>query len=401
MKVAVIGGGIQGCCLALELAHRGVTVDLIEKRSRLMDGASRHSEGKIHLGFVYANDPTMQTPLLMLQGAMSFAPHLRHWLGPAFDSIPVSSPFDYVVHRESLLSPDRLYRIYHEISARIDTWEDRDAYFGVEHPHRIVRRDKREISGRYGPDASAVFSTEEVAVDPDHLADLMSKTVKDASPVSVRLNTTVRSIDGANRSLIADDLEAETISLGPYDHIANCSWEGRPAIDATVGIHPPSPWSYRMRYFARASGRADRDPIRSVTIVLGPFGDLVDYGTGEYYLSWYPAGRRGWSSLIQPPDWPVRPVPSEAASIERETLRGLSGILPDLEERVAPDLSDVRGGVIYALGDTDVDDPQSSLHQRSEVGPIAWEGWYHSVDTGKYTTAPLFAMKTADLITQP
>ena len=60
-----------------------------------MDAASRHNEGKIHLGFVYANDPTFRTAELMFRGAGQFAPLMRRWLGTAFDDIPVSTPFNY------------------------------------------------------------------------------------------------------------------------------------------------------------------------------------------------------------------------------------------------------------------------------------------------------------------
>ena len=56
----------------------------------------------------------------------------------------------------------------------------------------------------------------------------------------------------------------------------------------------------------------------------------------------------------------------------------------------------VDAGIITAWGATDIDDPGSGLHARHEVGPWAAEGWI-SVDTGKLTTAPLFAQRAAAL----
>ena len=44
--------------MALELARHGVEVDLFDRPTRPMTGASGHNEGKLHLGYVYANDPT-------------------------------------------------------------------------------------------------------------------------------------------------------------------------------------------------------------------------------------------------------------------------------------------------------------------------------------------------------
>ena len=55
-NVAVLGAGLQGACVALELARRGYRVLLIDQSSGCMQRASLASEGKIHLGLVYAND---------------------------------------------------------------------------------------------------------------------------------------------------------------------------------------------------------------------------------------------------------------------------------------------------------------------------------------------------------
>ena len=80
MTVAVVGGGIQGCTVALELADRGFRVELFDVADSLVTAASRNNEGKVHLGFVYAADPTLRTARLMMRGAFAFAPTLRRCL---------------------------------------------------------------------------------------------------------------------------------------------------------------------------------------------------------------------------------------------------------------------------------------------------------------------------------
>ena len=57
MDIAILGGGMLGLCTALELARRGRRSTVFEAASTALCGASRWSEGKIHLGFVYAGDP--------------------------------------------------------------------------------------------------------------------------------------------------------------------------------------------------------------------------------------------------------------------------------------------------------------------------------------------------------
>ncbi len=92
----------------MELAARGIAVDLFEACERCLTRASAQNEGKIHLGYVYANDPTLSTARTMVRGGLSFAPSLRRWLGNVIDSVPVSRPFNYVVHRASLLRPHQV-----------------------------------------------------------------------------------------------------------------------------------------------------------------------------------------------------------------------------------------------------------------------------------------------------
>ena len=81
---------------------------------------------------------------------------------------------------------------------------------------------------------------------------------------------------------------------------------------------------------------------------------------------------------------PSRPYPTSCCRFARTTR---------------PELIDVkvRGGAIVAWGDTDIDDPESELHRRYEIG-VSTNGTYHSVDPGKLTMAPYFAEVCADRI---
>jgi hypothetical protein len=397
MRVAVVGGGIQGCTVALELARRDIDVELFERRTRIYEGASRHGEGKIHLGFVYAGDRTLRTARLMARGAAVFAPALRRWIGDGVDRLPVSTPFTYAVHRASMRSPDELEETYGRITALIDGLVPPAAYFGADRPGRVRRLEPGE-GGGYGDDVAALFETAELAVGPDDLARALVCAVEAHPRIDVTTSTTVTAADRDRRVLRARDPEGER-ETPPFDHIVNCAWDGRLALDATTGLAPPPAFSFRMKYCARARLNGDAGRLPSTTIVLGPFGDVVDYGSGRAYLSWYPVGRRGWSSDLSPPAWPEALTGEDAERLAAGIGAGLAGVLPAAARVLAehPGAVDVRGGVIYARGDTDVDDAASELHRRFEVGPSSHAG-YHTVDTGKLTLAPLFALEVADRI---
>jgi glycine/D-amino acid oxidase-like deaminating enzyme len=83
MCVGVLGGGLQGCCVALALAERGARVVLFDKNDALLTRAAVANEGKIHLGYMYAGDPTLSTAKTMMAGALAFAPVLERYHTPA------------------------------------------------------------------------------------------------------------------------------------------------------------------------------------------------------------------------------------------------------------------------------------------------------------------------------
>jgi glycine/D-amino acid oxidase-like deaminating enzyme len=398
MRVAVVGGGIQGCAVALELAGRGVQVTLYERRERLLDAASRHTEGKIHLGFVYAADDSLRTARLMARGAAAFAPAMQRWIGARAGGVVVSRPFHYAVHRRSMRTPDALAATYARVGEVIRQEIAAGAYFGVDDPGSI-RRLTGDEAVAFGPDAAAVFATEEVAVEPDALADALAAAVARHDGIAVRTATRVTGADPATGQLRIADADGER-ETARFAHVANCAWCGRLELDGTAGVEPPPRWSFRMKYFGRAPLSADAPAPPSTTIVLGPFGDVVDYGDGSAMFSWYPVGRRGWSADPAPPEWPSSITGEDAHRLTHGIAAGLSGVVPGVGRALLrePERVRVRGGVIYARGDTDVDDAASELHERHRVG-VFTHGVYHSVDTGKYTLAPLFALQLADRIT--
>src|SRR3989344_4878903 len=57
-KAVVIGGGIHGISSAIELAKEGLEVSLLEKNKDIMEGTSRATQNRAHLGYHYPRSPT-------------------------------------------------------------------------------------------------------------------------------------------------------------------------------------------------------------------------------------------------------------------------------------------------------------------------------------------------------
>jgi hypothetical protein len=156
---------------------------------------------------------------------------------------------------------------------------------------------------------------------------------------------------------------------------------------------------HRLKFRVVAKLRETLHGAPSVSMVLGRYGDVVVRNSGLAFLSWYPAGLRGWSQEIEPPiEWNDAcrgdVDPALASSIARSICGAIDAWYPGIG--VSEALL-VDAGAIVALGRSDVDDPSSTLHHRTQIG-VTSRGGYHTVDPGKLTTAPLFAVEVADRV---
>jgi hypothetical protein len=193
--------------------------------------------------------------------------------------------------------------------------------------------------------------------------------------------------------------QAGTEQRERFGHVVNALWEGRLVVDETAGLRAGRPWLHRLKYGVSFSWpeRLPRPP--SATFVSGPFGEVVSYPDLTTYLTWYPSCVRDRSRALVPPVWPTNPPEPLRSDIVHGTIAALSEIVCALVPIAAAKLEDVRvkGGAIIAWGETDIDDPQSELHKRYDIG-VHSSNRYHSVDPGKLTMAPYFAEQCAGRI---
>jgi hypothetical protein len=401
--VAVLGAGLTGASVALELALAGVPVTLVERDAVPFNRASLRNEGKVHLGLIYANDPTLATARLQLRGALSFGRLLRRWLGPAAGRLRRSSPFVYAVARDSLLAPDALAAHYAAVQRLYDGARAADPqadYVGTVPEQLCERIDPASLEPRLASrHFTAAFRTAEVAVDPAELAQHVRAALLAHPRVALRSGHRVASVErlgGLHR--VRGDGAAGPWSLDARQ-VVNCLWEERLRIDRGMGLEPEPGWLHRLKY--RVVARLPR-ALRggpSVTMVLGPYGDVVVRDDGTAYFSWYPRGLRGWThDLAVPAEWDAAcrgdVGPDAATAQARDVLAAIDAWYPGVADS-EPLLVDA--GAIVSWGRTDVDDPASGLHDRTRVGVRSAER-YHSVDPGKLTTAPLFGELAAQRV---
>jgi glycine/D-amino acid oxidase-like deaminating enzyme len=399
----VLGAGIQGVCAALALARRGLAVTLVDEAPDCMLRTSYVNEGKVHLGHVYANDPTFETPRLMLRAALSFAPLLERLVGrPVSWPALASAPFVYCVARDSQLTVEELFAHYARLDGEFQRLREQGpARYLHTTPARLW--EGTDIPAAVDPAAfSAAVATPERAIDPRRLRGVLAEALHRSSRIDPRFGHRVEGVARAGSAFVVDGRTVEGLPwTRTADLVVNCLWSGRLAIDARMGLRPRRPWVYRLKYRVLADLPAGpAGDLPSLTIVLGKYGDLVTRDHDRsVYLSWYPVCLRGWSSELAVPDAWRGPTdgqvdPAVAAEVGRHTLRAFGAIVPGLRGAV---VTDVRAGVIVCWGATDIDDPSSELHRRRDIGVHDHDG-YFSIDTGKLTCAPLFATELADRV---
>jgi hypothetical protein len=387
------------------LVERGARVTLYDRNDKLMTQAAVANEGRMHLGYIYAADKSLATARMMIRGALAFGPFVERYIGLPPSRLALSPPSTYLVHRDSQCSVDELAGYLGTVHALLqDAAVGRtDPYFGVDLRSAPRRWSADELEGLFDRSlALAAFDTPEVAIDPLALGAAVRERVAATPAIETRMQCHVRAVEENGAAL-------RVMSDGPaggardsYDHVVNALWDGRLAIDASLGLRPARPWIHRFKYGIRFRPPPGARPLPTVAITLGPFGDLVVYGQGTAYLNWYPTCLDGISHEVSPPDWSPIPTESRRARVVAETLQAMAEIVIPLRGLDSGNLLEctVRGGVIVAWGHTDIYDPTSELHRRHDIG-VTSNGRYHSVDPGKLTMTPYFAGVCADRISAP
>jgi glycine/D-amino acid oxidase-like deaminating enzyme len=393
-RIIIIGGGLQGLSTALALAHRGFPSILLEQKPEILCGASYGNEGKIHLGHVYAMDASLRTGITMMRGATSFAPLLERWCGRLDWARWRCTPFRYAVMPGSLASVSYLESYYETLwsTAQRTPGISFDNYLGT----KLTSLWSRSTTKSSDPALNGVpipcIQSTELAIDTRYFNPALAQILQ-----SHRLIHIQREYRVADARRLGDHfvLSLETPN-GPAqlkaDIVINCAWSDRIRLDTAVGFAHHNPHqSYRVKHRILVKPKHPIGHLIPITMVQGPFGDMVPFRDGLVYLSWYPECRTYFADR---PPLAEATHPETLERISRRTVEVFGEFYPALENA---QVVSCKACIIVAKGDTDVHDPTSELHQRSEGGPQGSNGWW-SVDTSKLTLAPLYGEETARLV---
>jgi glycine/D-amino acid oxidase-like deaminating enzyme len=222
--VAVLGGGLQGCCLALALADRRARVTLYDRNDALMTQAAVVNEGRMHLGYIYAADTSLATARMMVRGALAFAPFIERYVGLSSTRLAASSPTIYLVHRATQRPVDELAGYLQAVHALVRNAVGRrhDAYFGVELGAAPRRWSAAELDKLFDRSlALAAFDTPEIAIDPFVLGQAVPERVKATPRIETRLRRTVSSVEDNGGALCVVSDGPEGPGRESYEHVVS------------------------------------------------------------------------------------------------------------------------------------------------------------------------------------
>lgn len=298
----VLGAGIQGVAAALALERAAWNVELIDRAPAPLLRTSLRGEGKLHLGYVYGNEPRRETAALMVDGALSFAELLDGWLPQPVDWNALrSEPYIYAILADSMVAPDRLAEHYRWVD---DAVAQRIAGGATYAGARIFSRSQQLSSlstAGYSGDVVAAHQTSEIAVDPVGLRRCLIAGLQ-ARAIACLSGCVVSHVERTHQGFAVTATDPDgTVLIRHADAVVNCLWDGRLAVDATMGIPPPRSCLYRLKYSVSATMNTGRTRGLTTTFALGPYGDVVCRGDGRVYLSWYPVCLSGLSTDVEPP----------------------------------------------------------------------------------------------------
>lgn len=392
----------MGGSVALQPARRGIRVALFDQSPEPFCGASRWNEGKIHFGYLYGADPTLQTAKKLIPGGLSFRPLVQDLLGCPIPASSVTAHDDtYLVHRDSVAGFDQVFALAQCVAELAEQHPDAGDHFvglAQHRPRRLSTETLARISG--SPEVVGGFSAPERSVSTQDIADLYVQALAANALIEPHMRHRVLAVRPANRTQTAWRIRTrcgdQTQELGPFDAVVNALWEGRGAIDAALGLSRAETWTnrYRLSLFATAEAPVALD---SAVLCVGPFGDVKNYDSRRFYLSWYDAGLQLSSAALQPPPPPALD-PATREAVAQRTLTELGRLIPGVQALAGRLASvDVQGGWVHSAGSGSLRDARSGLHRRDNIG-LVQIGRYFSIDTGKYSIAPWLALQLSDAL---
>ena len=231
MKILIVGGGIFGCSVAIELSRSGFETTLIEKSGAILSKATKNNHNRIHYGYHYPR--SIETASQSMDGLVSFLMAYK-------DAVITDFPNYYAIAKEhSRVQPEKYESFCDSV--------------GISY-HR-----EYPAASDLNPDMiQSSLRVEEPIYDWSILYNIIQRDLIKTG-VKVKLNTPF-SLDHMS-----------------YDFIINCSYSGINQVNQIAGVPK---FNFRSQDVIIPTFKWNRDRI-GLTVMDGPFCSIMPKGAEE------------------------------------------------------------------------------------------------------------------------
>ena len=395
-RCVVIGGGVGGCCTALELSDAGFTVEIVEKELDLMKRSSDATPGRMGLGFHYSD---LSTACFYLHATVRFTRLFGHFR----DAVekPLNHPLRrgrYFILKSSKVPPDYILEIYEGIRqeyTKLVIEDPKNEVYGP--PDKLFRlMDPKEFAGDVPPEIVEYgVETAEELLDwvgfREHILQKINER-RCVNQIQVHLATEVKRIHRLRDNTYSIDCVARTKGKRSASfqfslvtgRLVNSTWQNIAALNTTCGLRA-APRLNRVKAIATIQLPPEMEDTPSMFFCMGPHCMFSNKGRGIGMITYAPVTNIGFStSEIMP--LKLESILSNLTADEKKRaygesiLKGASRYIPKL---AAAKILKVETGVVqtylkgdhfqydFVMGDTDfIHDPSSParIHCRDYSG---------------------------------
>lgn len=272
MRVLVVGAGIFGCNIGIELSKAKYNVDIVEQNDDIMKFASLKNHNRLHLGYHYLR--SIKTAKQSIDGLISFLFYYGQ-------SVLHSFPNYYAIAKEgSYTSGEDFIKFCDEVGIDYDE-EYPDPY--------IMNREKLEVS----------FKVPEPVFDYGILKSIVLKNIEKRE-INVMLNVKCQSIKKTNDGKFIACLSGKEKE---YDVVVNATYENINSFNSMLAI-PPSKLLYEDVIIPSFS--YNKEPF-GLTVMDGPFCSVMPKGKSENRFLLYHVKESVLRSHlgVEKPDWDI------------------------------------------------------------------------------------------------
>ena len=384
-NVVIIGGGIAGCCSALELAKKGHQVTILEQADDILQGTSARTPGRMGLGYHYFDFDTAKR---YMEQTVHFMRHYSDcFIGS--ESEPHLQHGRYFVTKDSIIPLQELMATYSDISEHFDamcTSDPKNKVFeGTHHLHRSMK--PKEFQNDVNMDKVAfAIETRECLLDWSKFSDRLKREV--ASSPNIKIKTGFEASNFAVAPGGGFNVSTKSGESEKADFMVNCSWQNVDFLNEKLGIgfahskkeDPEQATTARLKLLAEVELPEALRNKHSMFFCVGPHAMFSNLGNGQGRITYAPVTNFATTTESEMPNTPDKPFKrwlteglneKESKLYGQKIIDGVAEYIPAMRDAklvaVIPGIVKSKGAMNLSSPD-ELSDKTKPFHKRDYSG---------------------------------